>query len=519
MFKKPISLIALTLILAMAIPLFVACGETEEVTDAPVQTEQTTAVEVTPEIESESKSQTVTQTEAETEAFPNVEKQNYGKDFIMWFSVAKDGDSVDYYWVEEDKIGGNAMSEAVYARQEQVRQYLGVELYAKYEVGNSQVLLEPFRASVKNKDNAVQMFRTSVFGGLPALVSEGYFTAYENMPEINLQAPYWNASVMEELAVEGKTYLGKGRFNILQTYVVVYNKDMWAKYSDAVDESLYSMVDNYTWTFDKMLSICKLVYIDATGDGKTKDDTFGVSANTNRSTIGFLHASNVNLVEQDEKGQYTLSVYNELNAEKTVSILDRLLELQDSDYGWLADAWRNSEVYVKIYSGRVLMSWDATTDLEKLTVYDLSFGVLPYPMYNEDQRNVGYRHLQWGGYTAFPAYLEDRQMVAETMEMLSYYSDNVNEVYYEKMMGKQVADMPDDARMLDLVWDTVCSDFCQTYCELGSNSGKSILYVIPDTMNDIGAKGGVASYIAKYERTFTKALEVFQKQVRKLNKN
>ncbi len=508
--RKPIiSLLALTLILTMTLPLFAACGEKEQGTETDTKAEQTTMEEVTPESTGESL------TEEETVPFPYIEEKDYGKDFVMWFSIAKDGDSIDYYWVEENKVGGNAMSEAVYARQEQVRAYLGVEIYAKSEVGDSQVLLEPFRTAVKNKDNSVQMFRTSVFGGLPSLVSEGYFTAYEDMPEIDMYAPYWSTSVMEELAIEGKTYLGQSRFNILQTYVVAYNKDMMAKYADVMEGTVYDMVDSYEWTLDKMISLAKLVYIDNTGDGKTKDDSFGLSANTNKSSIGFLHASDINVVEQNEQGKYELTLYNGLNAERTVSIIERLQELQASDYAWMKDAWADEGANIYLHTGRVLMSWEATTDLDKLTSYELSFGVLPYPMYDEAQKDVGYRHLQWGGYIAIPAYLEDRQMVGETVEMLSYYSTAVNEVYYEKMLGKQVADMPEDARMLDLVWNTVCSDFCQTYCELGSTSGKQLLYIVSGTLN--GNAESVATIVARYENSFMKALEKFQKVVKKLN--
>ena len=41
-------------------------------------------------------------------------------------------------------------------------------------------------------------------------------------------------------------------------------------------------------------------------------------------------------------------------------------------------------------------------------------------------------------------------MVGETVELLAYYSDDVNVAFYEKLLGKKVADAPDDRRMLEL---------------------------------------------------------------------
>ena len=62
-----------------------------------------------------------------------------------------------------------------------------------------------------------------------------------------------------------------------------------------------------------------------------------------------------------------------------------------------------------------------------------------------------------------PTYVRNSEMVGDTLEMLSFYSENVNAAFYEKLLGKQVSDMSDDARMLKIVWDGVGTDFGQTY--------------------------------------------------------
>ncbi len=503
MIKKLSTVLALVLILAMTLSLFAGCNTGKEGSEDESKNEATTN---NGEVSPDKGSDTESKTEVETEALPEVEKNNYGKEFFLW--IVSDSNVADYHWIKESK--GDIMTEAVYNRQEQVRQYLGVEIVGQVAGGGSQTMLEPFRTAVKNKDDSVQMLVTHVFGGIAGLVSSGYLTDYNDLPGVNIDAEYWDTQVMEDMSVVGKMFLGKSRFNNLYTYVIAYNKDMLAKYADSLNGTVYDMVNNYTWTLDQMIALSGLAYVDATADGKSMDDTFGISGDYNIGTMGMLHSSNINLVEQDEKGNYTVAVYNEINAPKTVAVVEKLRALMVSDGGYMHNEYNTPGMNVALHTGRVLMTIEATNSLEKLATYDMTFGVLPYPLYDEAQKDVGYRHLQWGGYLAIPSYLADAQMTGETAEMLSYYSTAVNEAYYDKLLGKQASDMPEDRAVLNLVWDTICSDFGQAYCELGG--GRNILYLVPNLLE---SSKGVASYVASNERAYNTAIAKFIKIISK----
>ena len=70
-------------------------------------------------------------------------------------------------------------------------------------------------------------------------------------------------------------------------------------------------------------------------------------------------------------------------------------------------------------------------------------------------------------------------MTGYTLEMLSWASDNVKTTFYEKLLGKQVAEAPNDAKMLALVWSSVCTDFGQTFSdECGT------LYTLPQVTRE-----------------------------------
>ena len=451
--------------------------------------------------------ETDAKTETETEAMPDVEAKNYGEEFFL--SILPDVNPPQYYWVEESE--NDVMSEAVFARQERVYEYLGVDVIGS-KAGNFQTYIEGFRTAVKNKDGSVDTLITHVNQGVSGLVSEAYLRSFDNMPGVDLDKDYWNIDFMDSIALGEKHFLGFSDFNILYTHVITFNKEMMDRYSDAVGGSLYDFVRDYKWTLDKMISIANLVYVDATSDGKTEDDTFGLVGMQWVPWIGFLHASNINLVEMNDAGQYEITVMNEINKQKTSDLVDKLSALSTSDSSFL-DYMTAGGSTLSITSGRALMQLTPTISIASFLDYDISFGVLPYPMWDEAQKDVGYRHLQWGGYLCIPNYLENEVKTGETLEILSFYSDDVQVAFYEKLLGKQVADVPDDSQMLSIVWDTVCTDFGQTFAD----ECPGMLYMLPHVTHPQGYN--LASYMQQHLNTDSKSLGKFIKKIEKVISN
>lgn len=443
--------------------------------------------------------------ESETvdEVFPDVERKNYNKE--LYLSIMNDVNPDAFYWVAE--AGNNNLSDAIYNRQENVRSYLGVDIVASITPNEDRYIV-PFQTAVKNKDGSVDVLLSHVYYGIDGFIVGNYLTDFNDIPEIDLEADYWKLDFMEGIAANNHLYLGFSDFNILYTHVITFNKDLLDRYADAMHSDVYTMVTDYKWTLDAMNSLASLVYVDTTADGKTEDDTFGFACQLSTGYAGFLQASNIQLVEQDAKGSYVVSVYNEKNKDKMATLVNKLYDFVRAEYVYLP----NEKTATSISSGRALMSISGTYWLSGLLDYDLDFGVLPFPMYDENQKDVGYRSLQWGGYICVPTYLTDAKMVGETLEMLSYYSEDVNIAFYEKMLGKQVADAPLDRKMLDIVWDGVCSDLGQTYYSVIRNNTTKYMYIV-NMLTQEGTTFNLASYMATVESSANKNLKKFFAQV------
>lgn len=496
-------LIAFFLALVAVGGSFVACGNGKE----PLTTDEQESIIDKQESTTESKEIVADSAEVTTdiEDLLSISKNDYDTDFLLW--IMKDTNEVRYHWVEESK--NDVLSQAIYTRQQNVLAYLGVNIIGK-ELSDYQEYATPFKTAVKNKDGSVDTMLCHVYASVPTLVSENYLTDISTLPGINIDADYWNQEFMTDLALDGRYFLGFSDFNILYTHVITFNKDLMEKYGDSLDKSVYDMVRAKEWTVDQMILLANLVYIDQTSDGKSVDDIFGITGLHQNEFTGFLHASGIKIVEQDSTGEYTVALMNDKNKEKTVALVDKLCNLCASDCSYF-DYRKFSSPSVSLTSDRTLMHLNRTSALEGYLNYDISFGVLPYPLWDSEQDD--YHHLQWGGYITVPAYLRDTQMASETLEMLSYYSADVKTAYYEKMLGKQVADVPDDSQMLAIVWDTVCTDIAQTYCQ--TLGGTDLLYML-STVTESNSGANIASTVAKLERTANTAIK---KYIRKVEAN
>lgn len=504
-------IIALLLVLLIAFSAFAACdsGSNENTkqteadsvkenvdTDETLNESETLDEDATNESDA---SETVLSTETETEMAPVIEEKDYDSDFFLL--IHPDSNPFSYYWVKESD--NDALSQAIYDRQQRVSKQIGVDVYATASAKASGYV-EPFKNAVKNKDGSVDSLLTHVYIGIDGFITGNYLTDLQDVPGINLKADYWKLDVMEQISLNDRMYLGYNNFNIMYTHVVAFNKDLMDKYSDSIDESVYDMVKNYHWTLDRMIGLANMVYVDNQSNGKSRDDTFGIVGLHDIAFCGFLHSSNIDLVEQNDKGDYTLAIYNDINREKTVDVVEKLAELVKSDCAWF---WRmRSGMDVNFVDGTSLLVLETTNALPNFLNYDINFGVLPYPMYDEQQKSVGYRSLQWGGYMCVPAYVENIDMVGDTLEALAFFSDEVNNTFYEKLLGKQVAETVVDKEMLKIVWDGICSDFCQTYYNALIDT--QALYIVTYLTFD-DAEYNVASYIASMEIAVNKKLKKF----------
>ncbi len=448
--------------------------------------------------------------------FPDVEKKEYGLDFNV-FAEGSSGPS--YYLMDEEKNTGSPMDEAVFNRQGKVERYLGVDIVRiDYDYGsNYEGYIDPVRTAVQNMDGSLDAIITHVHGAVANLITDNLLLDFSELEGVDLDADYWNSAFMNKLELNGNYFLGLSDYNILNTYVIAFNKDMLALYESSLDKSIYDTVLDMEWTIDKMTEIASLVSIDATGDGKTTDDTYGISGICWVAFCGFLTSSAIPMFEQDQSGQYKVALNQSQYFEKADSLITKLRRLGSSSCAYFdyIDDGNYHDLDVQLKNGKALMQLASTSSLAGFLDYNVDFGVLPYPLFDVNQASVGYKTLQWGGYIGALSYMKNPVMTGEALEMLSYYSEPVKITFYEKLLGKQVADMPEDAAMFDIIWNGLDCDVGQAYVNVqGSGTGgQGLLYTVPLLLQP-SATQNLASYVNGKESS---ANETFKKFINNLD--
>lgn len=442
--------------------------------------------------------------------FPEIERKDYGADFNLY--IMSDSNPRDYFYMDEDNNDGSPMDEAVFARQTKVNRYLGIDILrvdipdATWSNYNKYV-----QNAVQNMDGTMDALLTHVNGCVGTLISDNLIIDLSDYDGINLEAEYWNMKFMDSLELKGNYYLGFSDYNLLYTYAIAFNKDMLARYDSYLgDRTVYDLVSNYEWTLDEMISLANLVYIDATGDGKTTDDTYGITGTCWVSFCGWLTSSDIPILHQDESGAYVIAINSSKYIEKADNLVNKLKELGKSNSAYFD--YEYSKLSVPLRGGKSLMQLISTNGLSDLLSYNIEFGVLPYPMYDLDQASVGYKSLQWGGYQCVLSYTKNPLMVGETLELLSFYSENVKITFFEKLLGKQVADMPEDAQMLEILWDSVTTDCGQTFVGAGTSSTKGACYTVPDVLWPTNTHN-LASYVKSIESSVNNGFKNFLKGI------
>lgn len=216
--------------------------------------------------------------------------------------------------------------------------------------------------------------------------------------------------------------------------------------------------------------------------------------------IDFITSSNLKIVDRDADGNFYIAY--EDHTEKMLDLIDTITEMYEADWSWMWKSIHDASDVVDITSGRALFYFVSSPSLVSLKGEDVDFGILPYPMYDNNQEN--YRTLNWNGLIGVPASIKNPDMVGDVLEMLNYYSEPVKDAFYENLLGSKVAQSPDDVDMLNIIWDTVVSDVGIITCN-SSTAMDNLVYILPKMCEN--GNNNFASYMKSNKRSAQRGLD------------
>ncbi|MBQ7821919.1 MAG: hypothetical protein IJ391_06540 [Clostridia bacterium] len=426
--KKIALILALVLMLT---PVLVACGGSEDETsrEAPTVSEE------------------VVDTGFSLDQLPELDfaEQSFG--------IFIDKGGAQYLISEEET--GDLVGDAVFQRNIAIEDRYNLT-FNMVEAEVNQPVAE-IRNFIMSDDKTYHMFVNVQHNAMPSMILDGFFVDWNEMEYLDYTQPYWNSRVANDINFGGKVYTMGGDLN-LKTYnstnCVLFNKNL---FDDLGIDYPYQDVYDYTWTIDKMIAISKMGYSDLNGNSTwdKEGDRLGFNGwGWEMNTAVYIGMGGKPVIN-DENNLPALN----MNNERTIKIIDKMIELFDGTNA--VSEMSSPALYNQMFTeGRLLMKDGFITGLSLNRGSDYEFGLVPYPMLDEEQgeyysRAANIAHLCYVPTTNVQ--LEETGIILEAMSIESY--NNVRPTYYDVTLNLKEA--PDE-ETIDMV-DTVLASSAYMY--------------------------------------------------------
>lgn len=399
--------------------------------------------------------------------------------YIKHSDVGKDYYGGNYIYAET--YTGDTISDAVYARNSAVEDKYNVRIQEKQEVNGDPASL------LQQKIMSGEFDYDVIYGWaykLGACIPENFFADFNELSNTDFTKEYWAPSAIDDLTINGKLYLSPNDISMNKldwAGLVFYNKTIAEDYNiNAEFGNFYDLVSSGKWTLDVFLNMIQSVSNDLNGDGIIgKDDVFGMLDGDSNGTWG-AYSSGVNYVSKNDDGSYSLSVYNE----KLLGIIDKIYSVYSNtkftkDYddiwseggtdgnGGYSDQWEYARsVFVTDHALFTTGSPYLTSEFRNMTS---SYGIIPFPKYDENQENYLSYVSHLASIFALPATVRNDVSTAgmeRTGTILEYMAYKSNELllpsYYDTLLKGQRLDSDEDSQLLDIVRNNIHYNFAAT---------------------------------------------------------
>ena len=440
---------------------------------------------------------------------PHLGETDAYKGKVLTILSTHEGNNYSKEAFSTEEITNEPINDASYNRDVMLEENYGFTVDTIWEgSGNFLARVRDDRAAgIDNYDVVVSGLQS-----LATLAAEGFFLDLNAIGEesnLRLDQPWWDQPFNEDMSVAGKLYFATGDIVMLDdeyTRCILYNKDL---IEDNNLESPAQLVYDHKWTLDALYEMAKLASHEGDGDGAmtvTGGDVWGlVQASFESYTL--ILGSDCPLVSKDDEDIPRLAMMDARNVEAFEKVWEICTDRETTAYteqwySWNApDAYKVCENFQKGQALFYTITINAVSG-KGLREADIRYGILPIPMYNEEQETycttINPYHFHA---VSIKSNCEDVDFVTFALEALAWTGkEYITPEYYERTLkNKRILDDDDSAEMLDIIFSNRIADVSICY-----NWDDCIQYY-----NRIfsAGDGGLASLVESEQDQFNTAME------------
>lgn len=366
--------------------------------------------------------------------------------------------------IDVEKTTNDTLYDSIYYRNLTVEDRLGVDIKQVSQAGSYTVANAwntTLRNAVLTKSGDFDCAAIYASTG-SALAVEGLYYNVLDLPYVNLDQPWWNKTIVDELTLFDTLYYLGGDIAVTETasgIALFYNKDLFTEIYQTQNINLYDVVENGKWTIDYMNELVSGAWTDTNSDGVVSDgDVIGyrsyVNGGINDGTMdAWVPALGVKLTTIVD-GYPELTFYDE----HTVEAFEKLKKLSVTNPGTLlidGDVKESGFMEGKMLFTRAkLNSGSAYRSMED------HYGVLPMPKFDEEQEKYYTRFENTASLIVVLSTCQETEKVGATLELMAAESyKQVTPAYFEICLQGKYSDAPEDAKMYDLIVGSYMFDF------------------------------------------------------------
>ncbi len=400
------------------------------------------------------------------------------------------------HWCSKDayaeELSGEPINDAVYNRNLNVGEKYNFTIAEA--IGDSEDPSSFVTKAVQAGDDIYDML---MIGGSASgnLATQKMLLPLDEMPHMDLEKPWYDQSANASLSIGHKLYMTSGDINIMDnnaTWIILFSKNLAA---ELLDENLYDMASEGTWTLDKLKEFSELAALDLNGDGVHDEfDRWGL-AGEGFNTMAFIEGCGGKAFDKDENDMPYIAMNNEtfydqfLLAHSVNGNFETCMLVNNFNTKYAGDAIWDECINKGFIEDRVLFNCTGLNRVSMLREMESDFGLLPIPKYTPEQEDYHCLVSIWASnMLSVPISSGDTDRTGLIIEALSAESKyTLTPAYYDITLKTKSARDEESSAMLDLIFEGRAF-------ELGNQYGWGGLFDIASTLT-ISGKTDLASQL------------------------
>lgn len=453
--KLSLRILTALLIIVMIIPMAVSCAVTNDPEQSTEGNASTTAPSVNQGEGSNNPDAVTTQPEETVFAASDIPADLKFDGETIRFLHWSDAENPEFY-VED--TNGESVNDAIYKRNERVAEQFGVTLDFTGTPGNynnQKAFINTCLNSTQSGADAHDIFCGYSMTGA-TLMTQGLAQDLTQYQIMEFDKPWWPSTLITKATIKDGIYFASGDISTNYLYMMygcVFNKEMFEDIHTQHSNLLYDLAYDNKWTLDKLIEYSTGAFMEMNGDAEpSQGDRFGF-VTINIHYDAFYTGSDLYTVVVGENDSLKLSA--DLDSQKTTDLLTKLCAFIHET----GECWTTSSSSI-FANDQALFTIDRVQITSKnLKDTSFSFGMLPIPMYNEEQEE--YRTCVGFPFTTYVLSVASNipEAAAATLELMAYQSYlNITPALFEESMKLRYADQSDDSFMFDMIRESVVMD-------------------------------------------------------------